>query len=258
MKHMAFTAKYIDASLYYLPWKTKFIEVFCILYACLLRKIDQKQNVDNIVKIYFEAFRTMLNVLQKKLKTDENINVRFYPDIIEAASMVNYISQKYLFFEVLDFLNQYNYNNTVAKLFKLDYVKILDEFSRKFKEYTILGGNRNRNYVIYDNSYCLWGIEEKYYHDLIGLFSKLDKLKLVRIFGSRVTQEYEVYSDIDLIFEGTYTADEFIRIRENIQNFELPYILDIYDIYLGNKPFIYRNIVRSNIFYCHENYTSII
>lgn len=255
---MAFTAKYMEASLYYLPWKTKFIEVFCILYARLQRKICQHQDIESIVKLYFETYKTMLNVLQKKLKSDNGINVKFYSDIIESAFNVGYISEKEVFFEALNFLNFYNYDKTNTKLFKSSYIKILDEFSRKFKEYVRLEGMRDKNYVIYDNSYCLWGIDENYYYKLIKLFSKYEKLKLVRIFGSRVTQEYKTYSDIDLIFEGTYAPEEFQKIREAIQNAEFPYILDIYDICMGNKPFIYRNVVRSNLFYKREDYISII
>ena len=82
---MLFSANYIDKSLYYLPWKTKFIEVFCILYAKLLKKIRQNQDVKKIVSLYAELFRLMIYVLQKKLKSDHNETLVFYSDIINRA-----------------------------------------------------------------------------------------------------------------------------------------------------------------------------
>ena len=261
---MLFSANYIDKSLYYLPWKTKFIEVFCILYAKLLKKIRQNQDVKKIVSLYAELFRLMIYVLQKKLKSDHNETLVFYSDIINRAEKYEYITGKKRYFEVLNFLSQYNLDkeNGVMK-FKYQYVDILNEFADKFKLLTRDEGFRDKNYTINDNSYCLWGIEEKSYIKIVKAFLKYEQLKIVRIFGSRVTENYKEFSDIDLMFEGTYTPDEFCKIRNNLQELELPYAVDIFDICLGNKPFTYRNVIRSNIFYSRsdyyeDNYRSII
>ena len=83
-----------------------------------------------------------------------------------------------------------------------------------------------------------------------------EKLKIVRIFGSRVTDEYKEFSDIDLIFEGTYSGKEYLKMRDRICKLEIPYVLDIYDINIGNKPFTYRNVVRSNLLYSRKDYYS--
>ena len=98
------------------------------------------------------------------------------------------------------------------------------------------------------------GIDEKCYNRLIDLFLEFDSLKIVRIFGSRVTLNYNMFSDIDLICEGTYSPKEFIQIRERIRNLESPYIMDVYDINHANKAFLYRNLIRSNIFYKRQDY----
>ena len=259
---MLFSANYIEKSLYYLPWKTKFIEVFCILYARFLRNVQEKCDVNVIVDLYFELFKLMINILQKKLKSD-NITVIFYPEIINCASKHKYISNKCLCFDVLNFLSQYNLDKNNAVNFKYEYIDILNDFSKRFKQFTKQEGNREKNYTIYDNSYCLWGIREKSYIKLVKEFFTYKQIKIVRIFGSRVTDNYREFSDIDLIFEGTYSEEDFYKIRNKIQNLELPYVLDMYDISIGNKPFTYRNTIRSNIFYsrkdyCDDTYASII
>ena len=260
---MPFSTNYIDESLYYLPWKTKFIEVYCILYAKLLKKIEQQQAKEQIVDLYLELYKLMLNILQKKLKSDDNLVLTFYPEIINHAEKKQYITNKQQYFEVLDFLSLYNINKSNVNDFQYCYIDLLKDFARKFKYLTRQKGFRSQNYVIYDNSYCLWGIHPKYYIKLMREFLKYKHLKIVRIFGSRVTSEYHEFSDIDLILEGTYSPEEFCKIRNTLQNLELPYVLDMYDIRTGNKPFTYRNVVRSNILYMrtdyyNDNYTSII
>ena len=124
---MLFSANYIEKSLYYLPWKTKFIEVFCILYARFLRNVQEKCDVNVIVDLYFELFKLMINILQKKLKSD-NITVIFYPEIINCASKHKYISNKCLCFDVLNFLSQYNLDKNNAVNFKYEYIDILNDF----------------------------------------------------------------------------------------------------------------------------------
>ena len=94
------------------------------------------------------------------------------------------------------------------------YLTILEEFNNKFKQLSKLGGIRNKNYVFYDNSYCIWGINDEYYEKLKNQFLKINSLKIVRIFGSRVTENYSEFSDIDLIFEGTYNIVD-VTIRGN-------------------------------------------
>ena len=256
------TNKYIEESLYYLPWKTKYIEVFCFLYIRLLKSIKGKESITTITNIFFEIFKTMLNILQKKLKYDNHKYLIFYTDIIYQAEKEKYIKDKYLYLEILNFFAQYNIDKTCIKNFKYEYLQIAHDFSKTFQNIISQYGDRDKNYTIYDNSYCLWGIPEKYYIKLIKHFLKYEKLKIARIFGSRITNEFKEFSDIDFIFEGTYSPKEFYTIRENMQQIELPYVLDIYDIKLGNKPFTYRNTIRSNIFfsrkeYIDDNYISI-
>ena len=57
-----------------------------------------------------------------------------------------------------------------------------------------------------------------------------------------------------MICEGTYTPQEYAELMDKIYSLELPYVIDIYDINRKSRPFMYRNVVRSNIFYERKNY----
>lgn len=254
---MPCSVKYIEESLYYEPWKTKFIEAFCPLYAQLRIKSKHQTNEEfrDFVFLYLSVFKLMINVLKRKLRAKNNIRLKFNSDIINFSLEAKLIHDKKLFFEVLNFYNQCNLDKNYTINFNWTYLKILEQFHIKFKQLTKDEGFRNRDYYIYDNSYCLWGIHEKYYRDLINIFYSFDKLKIVRIFGSRVTDNYNEFSDIDLICEGVYNFSEFIEMQNKIKSIETPYIIDMYDIYNNSKPFIYRNVVRSNILYEREKYT---
>ena len=228
---MTCSAKYLEDAVYYEPWKTKYIESFCTLHA-----------------------KMRISFLQRKLNSEYAIKLKFYSDVIVTAKHYELISDEKMFFEILKFASQCHFDKKYIYKFDNKYLTILEEFNNKFKQLSKLGGIRNKNYVFYDNSYCIWGIHDKYYEKLINQFLKINSLKIVRIFGSRVTENYSEFSDIDLIFEGTYNIHEFIQIREKIRQFEFPYIVDIYDINHTNKAFLYRNLIRSNIFYNRNDY----
>lgn len=256
---MGCSAKYLEESIFYEPWKTKFIESFCPLYAKL--KIKSRQNLTteeykNFVFLFFNVYKLALNILQRKLLSEYNTKLKFYSDVIHVAKKYELISDERIFFDMLDFVSKCNFNKENVFNFDNQYLLALDSFHKQFKQLSMSGGIRNKNYVFYDNSSCIWGIDEKWYNCLINLFLEFDSLKIVRIFGSRVTLNYSTYSDIDLICEGLYSQLEFIQIREKIRNYESPYIMDVYDINHTNKAFLYRNLIRSNIFYKRQDYVN--
>lgn len=254
---MSCSAKYLEDAVYYEPWKTKYIESFCALHAKMRIAFLQRtyqEDYENFVYLFLNVYKLALNILQRKLKSEYAIKLKFYSDVIVTAKHYELISDEKMFFEILKFASQCHFDKKYIYKFDNKYLTILEEFNNKFKQLSKLGGLRNKNYLFYDNSYCLWGIKDVYYEELINQFLKINLLKIVRIFGSRVTDNYSEFSDIDLIFEGTYNAHEFIRIREKIRQFEYPYIVDIYDINHINKAFLYRNLIRSNIFYKRNDY----
>lgn len=255
---MKWTAKYIEDSLYYEDWKTKFIEKFCLGFARLqieLKKYSYQQIPfsQNFVLNYNILYKLMLNILKRKLKS-EGFSLKLYQDVIYNAYINKLISDKKMFFEVLKFYQNCALYKNYYKNFKEEYITIMKDFSLKFKLYTQSQGTKDKNYVFCDNSYCLWNLKKKYYVKLINLFLEFENLKIVRIFGSRVTKNCNDFSDLDFICEGTYTKEEFIKMQNKILKCNIPYIIDIYDIFSSNKAFIYRNLIRSNIFYAREDF----
>lgn len=254
---MTCSAKYLENSIFYQPWKTKYIESFCVLYAKL--KIKSKQDLTpneykNFVHLFLNVYKLALNILQRKLLADNHIKLKFYSDVIHTAKEQTLISDEKTFFGALKFANEYHFDKKNIYKFDESYLEILKEFHSRFKQLSLHGGTREPNYAFYDNSYCLWGIDKRHYKRLVELFLTFESLKIVRIFGSRVTLNYSEFSDIDLICEGTYDKHEFIDIREKIREFQCPYIMDLYDINHPNKAFLYRNLIRSNILYERSNY----
>ena len=59
---MTCSAKYLENSLFYEPWKTKYIESFCPLYAKLKIKSRQNLTSDEYKKFIFLFFSTILNI----------------------------------------------------------------------------------------------------------------------------------------------------------------------------------------------------
>ena len=267
-KNMRWTSKYIQDSLFYEPWKTKFIEVFTAEYP-VLKKEYNSANKNNrntyilFVKYYSEVFKNVLKVLKNRLKFSGVTGIKFYSDIIYHAGVHNLISDTAIWFEAMYFLrNFYNDENCYTD-FKEEYISIFEDFKNLMKPLVKKEGFREKNYCIYDNSCCLCGIKPKYYKRIISALFDHETVKIVRICGSRVTENYREFSDIDLISEGTYTGEEYMQIVDDLHSLEIPYIIDINDIFKESKPFIYRNVVRSNIFYkrefyCRDSYQSVI
>jgi len=253
---MEFSTKYMDTSLYFKSWKTKFIERFCVPYAKLLTYINKSDSIDKkvVVKVYLQLFFVVMNVLKRILKSDYGIRCVFFTDIIFYAAKENLIEDKMTYFKVLQFLEKFGQNKDYAEEFSLEYMKIFASFSQKFKSLVKVDGNIDKDYVLYDNSEILWGLQKEYYDKIIQFFLQYPKLKIVRIFGSRVTNSYQEFSDLDFIFEGTYSSSEYDEMVDKFIELEIPYVIDVFNIYAQNKAFIYRNILRSNLFYERKNY----
>lgn len=258
---MQWTSKYIQDSLFYEPWKTKFIEVFTREYVSLKKEYklvnkNSREGYISFIKYYTEVFRNILKILKNRLKFAGVGDIKFYSDVIYQAGIHNLISDINIWFDAMLFISRfYNDENCYAD-FRQEYINIFEDFKNQMKPQIVNDGFRDKNYCVYDNSYCLWGIKPKYYKKIVGVLLDYDSVKIVRICGSRVTQEYREFSDIDLISEGTYSAREFSKFANDLYSLEIPYIVDINDIFKHTKPFIYRNVVRSNIFYKRESYFS--
>ena len=96
--------------------------------------------------------------------------------------------------------------------------------------------------------------DDEYYEEIVNVLKKIKSVKIVRIFGSRANGSCGEFSDIDLIFEGNYTQDGFLRIKKKLQKLKIPYFTDIYDVHYRMKPFIFRNTLRSRVFYRRSDY----
>ena len=258
---MVWSPNYIENSLYYEAWKTKFIEVFLREYPKLKKifyTVTDKTSDEYFyfVKYYIKIFKTALKILKNKLKSNDCTNITFSSDIIFESYKAKLINNPNLWYEFLLFLKQYHIDNNCYNNFKSEYMTLLEDFALNIKPHIKNLGNKEYNYKIYDNTYCLWGISPKSYIKIINLFLKYESLKIVRISGSRTTPDFREFSDIDLIAEGTYTPIEYSKLQDEIEELNIPYIIDMNDILKETKPFIYRNIIRSNIFYKRQNYFS--
>lgn len=256
---MTWSPKYIQDSLYYEPWKTKFIEVFSREYPLLKSlyvRLDKNDVAafEEFIAYYISIYKTVLKILKNKLKSLGNTNVIFYRDVLFEASREGLIADLQTWFEVIEFVKMFERDNKNCKLFKQKYIEIFEVFRENIKSCVATGGNRDEDFVFYDNSAYLWGIDVVYYKRIIKFFVSREKLKIVRICGSRVMNNFRPFSDIDLIFEGTYSKKEFVEICNALYDLNCPYIFDVNDIRKPNKPFIYRNTVKSNIFYQRSDY----
>ena len=156
---MTCSAKYLENSLFYEPWKTKYIESFCPLYAKL--KIKSRQNLTSdeykkFIFLFFSVYKLALNILQRKLLANYNIKLKFYSDVIRTAKEYKLISDEKIFFSMLNFVSKCHFNTENFCDFDNQYISALDTFHQQFKQLSKSGGMRNKNYVFYDNSSCLW------------------------------------------------------------------------------------------------------
>ena len=264
---MKWSPRYLETSLYYEPWKTKFIEVFIREFYLLKKEYISldKANIETYTKFiehFIDIFKLSLQILKKMFYLNGK-NCIFYSDVIKEAVYAQILNDKKLCLQAVLFVESFYHDKQIYTKFNPEFLQILNGFYLSMLPLIKKEGFRDKNYVFYDNSYCLWGIKEKYYRKMIRLFLKHENLKIVRICGSRVTNKYREFSDIDLISEGTYSQKEYFQIKNAILEMESPYIIDMNDIYKKSKPFIYRNTIRSNIFYKRsdyvpENYVSII
>ena len=251
---MTWSPKYLEASLFYEAWKTKFIEAFTVEFINIKKEFqnlewNNNEQLANFVEHFTRVYKLVLQILKKKLSESGNKNLCFNKDIIQEAWLNGLIKEKLLYFEILTYLNENFYNPESYKNFKPQFMDVFNEFNSIIKPLIKTHGFKDPEYAIYDNSDSLWGLEKKYYLKIIKLFLKYDTIKVVRICGSRVTKDYREFSDIDLICEGTYNNYDFMNLQNQLYELEIPYAIDAKDVYQKNKPFIYRNLVKSNIFY---------
>ena len=256
---MTWSNKYVQNSLFYEAWKTKFIEVFSREYPILLKNFYKADKNDlnalfTNTSHYNSIFKTVLKILKKKLINDGYNDITFYSDVVYQSYKNKLISNIELWQETVQFLTSCANDKKYFLNFKPEYLTILEDFKNRLKPYIKNTGFKDKNYTICDNTYCLWGISEQSYKKITEVFLSFEDLKIVRITGSRVTQNYRKFSDIDLISEGTYSTGTYNIIYDILLSLNIPYIIDMNDIYKGTKPFIYRNIVRSNIFYNRKDY----
>lgn len=85
-----------------------------------------------------------------------------------------------------------------------------------------------------------YGLDDKYFDNLISVFSSHPEVESVILYGSRAKGNYKPFSDIDITLKGSnLTRQHLGQIFTEIDDLLLPYFLDI-SIYdkLTDKGFI--------------------
>ncbi len=102
-----------------------------------------------------------------------------------------------------------------------------------------------------------FGLDDFTYYTLINYFRTKYFIKIVRIYGSRASNEnLRKSSDIDLLIEGIYNEDLLKIYKEEVKNLRIPYKIDIIDVCEYNRfeDFIPRVYSKSKIFYNISDY----
>ena len=170
---MDFEMEYIEESLNFPVWKTRFLEGFCPIYEIF--EADKTSDKSSTGCVLLNLFTRMINIIKKRLKEEHNISTLFPTDTIIEGQKAGYIENKDLCFEIIN----YSINFYSTKSFSI-YPK--DEY---------------------------FGLKKEYYDDIISVMKNNKNVKVARIFGSRISENYREFSDIDMILEGTYTEKGF-------------------------------------------------
>ena len=73
----------------------------------------------------------------------------------------------------------------------------------------------------------MFGLSENIIQSIYSVFAKHDAVKTVLIFGSRAKGNFENGSDIDLAIEDEVSAEELEKIKNELEDLELLYGIDI-------------------------------
>lgn len=249
---MDFDMQYIEESMHHPAWKTRFVEAFSPLYLDFV-KYCPKNNTALSFGLK-NLFNRMIKILQKRLIEENHIKTTFPTDVVVEGQKRGYIENKELCFEIIKYLNNFLGDKKRSSDFKNEYLEVLDRFYRKFSMDVETAGDISEQVKEKPLEEKLFGLEEEYYEILLNELKKIKTIKFVRIFGSRAHGTHRKFSDIDLIFEGNYTEKGFERIKKKLSSLEIPYFIDIYDVHYRLKPFIFRNTMRSALFYKRSDY----
>lgn len=248
---MDFEMEYIEESLNFPVWKTRFLEGFCPIYEIF--EADKTSDKSSTGCVLLNLFNRMINIIKKRLKEEHNISTLFPTDTIIEGQKAGYIENKDLCFEIINYSLNFYSTKSFSIYPKDEYLKLLADFYKKFSS-DVKYATANIIHKKSKNIDNLFGLKKEYYDDIINVMKNNKNVKVARIFGSRISENYREFSDIDMIIEGTYTEKGFERIRKQLQRLKIPYFIDIYDVNYRLKPFIYRNTIRSKFFYKRSDY----
>ena len=102
-----------------------------------------------------------------------------------------------------------------------------------------------------------FGLDEYTYNLLIEYFKSNPEIKIVRIFGSRISGSSRRCSDIDMFIEGTYSEDKVKIFNNELNCLRHPYRIDIISVNETEdikKELVLRRLRQSKCFYLRKNY----
>jgi predicted nucleotidyltransferase len=101
-----------------------------------------------------------------------------------------------------------------------------------------------------------FGLEEKQLELINSVFANNNKVKSVKIFGSRAKGNYHTNSDIDLAIEGEVDDKETQLILSELEELPLPYIFDVKAVKNINNIELINHIKRVGITIYGSNHNS--
>lgn len=94
----------------------------------------------------------------------------------------------------------------------------------------------------------MFGLKDSIIINMKNVLSKYDEIEKALIFGSRARGNYKNTSDIDIaIFSHNITSTRLNLLRNDFDEFDIIYTVDIVDFYKASKEELKNSIMRDGI-----------
>jgi predicted nucleotidyltransferase len=94
----------------------------------------------------------------------------------------------------------------------------------------------------------MFGLRDSIINNIQSILSKYDEIKKALIFGSRARGDYRKTSDIDIaIFADNITSTKLNLLRNDFEELDIIYTIDVVDFYKISKEELKNNIRKQGI-----------
>ncbi len=93
-----------------------------------------------------------------------------------------------------------------------------------------------------------FGLTDKSYNEIKEVIKKYKEYTF-KVFGSRARGDYKNSSDIDLVVEGNIPKEKQIEIMNDLDQINIPYMIDIVFLCELEKEELIKSIKRDGVVY---------